>query len=99
MISSIIALCPRQVPWIWSRVKVLNVFSVSIVKTPLKLGIKDMHKIDDVTECCNSLRQVPVSMFHIRTVDPEALKAIGVDIVKAVIGPECPEKVNKDVQL
>ena len=37
-------------------------------------------------------------MFHIRTVDPDALKAIGVDINKAVIGPEWPEKVNNDVE-
>ena len=57
-----------------------------------------MHKTVDETECCKSLRHVPFSMFHIRTVDPDALKAIGVDINKAVIGPEWPEKVNNDVE-
>ena len=55
--------------------KILNIFSVSIVNTPLKLGNSVIHKMGDVTECFKSLRQVPDSIFHIRTVDPEAVKA------------------------
>ena len=73
-------------------------FSESSEKTPLKLGIHDMDKIGDETECCKSLRQVPFSIFHKRNADPEALKAMGFDINTAVIGPECPENVNNDVE-
>ena len=47
-------------------------------------------------ECWSNLVHVPVSMSQIRTLDPEALRAMGQDINKAVTGPECPENVNRD---
>ena len=65
---------------------------------PLKLCIHAIDRIGDDVECCKRFKQVPFLIFHSLTDVPEALKAIGFDINKAVIGPECPEKVNNDVE-
>ena len=83
----------------WSKVKIRRIFCESMVNTsPWKCGIQQSEETGKV-ECCSNFKQVPFSIFQIRTVDPEALNAIGDDISKLLIGPECPEKVKRLVEL
>lgn len=90
----------RISPLSWSK-KLRNVQRVSNVKTPLNAGIQLRQVMQPSPSIlfCSSFKQVPLSMSHKRTVEPEALKANGCVKSKAVMGPQCPLNVLKELLL
>ena len=84
----------------------MAVTGLKCTKKFLKLILQDFFKKNGMfilealylLECCNNFKHVLVVTSHTRTVHPAALSANGNDNKTPVTGPECPVKVQIEVE-